>query len=289
VLTGGAARIYDNSVHNQSTRFDPGTNEVGDEIVLAPGDRCLTKFSFEFWGTNTLSPFYFAGVVQARVRLYLNDGPITAYGCYPTPGTRLFDSGWFELPPIPRATAEFSGGLIIPAARDLTWSVQFQGMGPTDSVGLDIYSNAVIGYSYDDYWENSGGDWELKINRIPMSFGATFEAARFETQLNSPAQLPAGGFIFLVSGTAPQGSILEASTNLLTWVPLATNAPTSTPFWVTNSSPRSLQFQFFRIADAARPYINDGYYIGPPYVPLSANPTTIHTDTSTNLCPPSFP
>ena len=71
-----ATTIYDNSQTDLFTRFNPGTIEVGDEILLGSTERYLTDFSFEYYGTNTASPgnITFAGPVQARVRFYLNDG-----------------------------------------------------------------------------------------------------------------------------------------------------------------------------------------------------------------------
>ena len=49
--------IYSNSVKDLSIRFDPGTLEVGDEILLAGSERYLTNFDFEFWGTSTSGPW----------------------------------------------------------------------------------------------------------------------------------------------------------------------------------------------------------------------------------------
>src|SRR5262249_1638993 len=81
-----ATTIYDNTANDLLTRFSPGTMEVGDQIILAgPGSRNLTKFSFEFYGTNTANPTAFAGTINARVRFYLNDGPL--FNGYARPGT----------------------------------------------------------------------------------------------------------------------------------------------------------------------------------------------------------
>ena len=44
--------VYDNSVNDLVTRFDTGTNEVGNEIILAGTERYLEGFSYEFWSTN---------------------------------------------------------------------------------------------------------------------------------------------------------------------------------------------------------------------------------------------
>src|SRR5664279_1140872 len=107
-----AAVIFDNSVNDLVTRFAPGTNEVGDEIILAGTERYLTNFQFEFWGTNTADPTAFAGPVQARVRFYENNG--TNFNGYPSPGSEFYDSGWFSIAPTPRSTEVFTLGTDFP-------------------------------------------------------------------------------------------------------------------------------------------------------------------------------
>ena len=175
--------IFDNSVHDLLTRFNPGTAEVGDEIVLGGSERYLTNFSFEFWGTATGSSF--AGDVQARVRFYQNDG--APFNGYATPGTTpFFDSGWFSIAPTPRNTEVFTAGsdfptdgLLIPlpsTVSNMTWSVQFEGMGDGDAAGVDIYSPPVTGQDYPDYWQNDGTGWVLLTNSVPMDFAARMEA-----------------------------------------------------------------------------------------------------------------
>ena len=109
----GALTLFDNSVNDLLTRFDPGTYEVGDEILLASADTYLTNFSFEFWGTNTASPTSFSGDVEARVRIYEMNGP--EVNGLPTPGTALFDSGWFGgFSPTSRSTFVFTPGNGLP-------------------------------------------------------------------------------------------------------------------------------------------------------------------------------
>ena len=183
--------IYNNSVNDQLYRFNPGTTEIGDEILLANTERYLTLFSFEFWGTNTADPSNtsFAGAVQARVRFYQNDGPV--FNGYATPGTLFYDSGWYGgFAPTPRSTLVYTeaggdfpgGGLYMPVISNMTWSVQFQGMGATDSLGVDIYSPPVVGQNYDDYWEYDSANnvWTLLQNPSApngqMNFGALMEA-----------------------------------------------------------------------------------------------------------------
>lgn len=180
-----ATTIFDNTVNDLGIRFNTGFYEVGDQIILLPGnDRLLQTFSFEFWGTNTANPTSFDGNVQARVRFYMNDGPL--YHGYATPKTKFYDSLWFSVPaPTSRDTFTFSAGsdfpvdgLFIPADT-MTWTVQFRNMEPTDSVGVDLYSPPVVGLEYTDYWQNDGtGGWLLLTNGVSMSvdFAARLDA-----------------------------------------------------------------------------------------------------------------
>jgi hypothetical protein len=178
-----ATPIYDNSANDLMARFSPGTTEVGDEILLAGSERYLTNFSFEYYGTNTASPgnASFAGSVEARVRFYKNDG--TPFNGYATPGTIMYDSGWFGgFGPTARSTLNFFAGTDFPlngqfldVSSNMTWSVQFRGMGATDTVGIDLYSPPVVGGNYPDFWDNSSG-WQLMTNAVPMNFAAKMEA-----------------------------------------------------------------------------------------------------------------
>jgi hypothetical protein len=181
-----AAIIFNNSTNDLRTRFDPGTSEVGDEIILGGPERYLTSFSFEFWGTNGIDSGSFAGIVEARVRFYQNNGPL--FHGYPSPGTNFYDSDWFQIFATPRSTENFSmgsdfpwTGLFLPVTSNMTWSVQFTGMRGSDTVGVDLYSPPVVGQGqdYPDYWLNIGGGlWELRTNNlgVHMDFGAVMEA-----------------------------------------------------------------------------------------------------------------
>ena len=148
-------------------------------------DRSLTTFSFEYWGTS-LNPDSFAGTIQARVEFYANDGtPTTMSSGYAPPGTSFYDSGWFSVPaPTARNTFVFTegsdgiplGGLWMPVASNMTWTVQFRGMGTGDAVGVDLYSPPTVGQDYPDYWQNDGTGWTLETNSVPMDFAALMQA-----------------------------------------------------------------------------------------------------------------
>jgi len=180
-----ATFIYNNSTNDLVTRLNPGLLEVGDEVNFASSERFVTQFDFEYYGLNPANNFVFSGGlnVQARVRFYLNDGP--TFNTYATPSTVLFDSGWFGgFGPTPRNTIVFSSalgdfpvnGLFIPA-NTITWSVQFQGLGGTDEIGVDIYNPVSVGSSLPDYWQNNAGTWTLlNVPGTPMNFASRFQA-----------------------------------------------------------------------------------------------------------------
>jgi hypothetical protein len=142
--------------------------------------------------------------VQGRVQFYLNDG--SADSGYAAPGTKFYDSGWFDnFGPTPGNTLRFfaggdlpATGLLIPAS-DITWTVQFQGMGSGDSVGLALFSPPQAGSSYPDYWQYDGSSWALETNSVPMNFASLFEASLTPVpEPTTPAFLLLGGLATLV-------------------------------------------------------------------------------------------
>ena len=90
LLVCGSARadvVYNNSTGNLSVNFNPGSAEVGDEIILSGAARTVTNFTFQYWGNFTVDPSR-----EARVRFYANDGTNAPAG--PTiyvPNSLLFD------------------------------------------------------------------------------------------------------------------------------------------------------------------------------------------------------
>jgi hypothetical protein len=176
-----ADTIYDNSSNDLSLRFDPGTLEVGDQIVLAGSARYLTNFSFEYWGTS-LTPGSFAGNVEVCVRFYMNNG--AAYNGYATPGTKFYDSGWFPIQSTERSVLRYTtpgdlppDGLLIPVS-EMTWSVQFRGLGLGDSAGVDLYGPLTVGQNYPDYWVRRVSGWQLETNSATaIKFAGKFQAS----------------------------------------------------------------------------------------------------------------
>ncbi len=231
VWSVSADTIFDNSANDLSTRFNPGTYEVGDQIILAGNARYLTNFSFEYWGTNTIAAGnpLFSGLVQARVRFYKNDG--APFNGYAAPGTCFWSSPWFSIFPTERNVLVFQAGLDFPASgiylpsSDMTWTVQFQGMVATDIAGIDFYSPAVTGADYPDYWQRSSdsGSWTLMTNSVATDFAGKMQATLVPE--------PAVPFVALIKN-GPDGVVtwpgwatnfvLETSTSLSGWTPITT-------------------------------------------------------------------
>ena len=175
-----AETIFDNSANNLSASFQFGGMEVGDEIQLAGTARCVTNFSFQYF-------LYAAETdpqIMARVRIYLNDGPLPDFETYATPGSVLFESGWFVTTPAFYGNLELSAGSELPAgglylpSSDITWSVQFQGLGSGDSAGVYLYSPPVVGADLPYSWANAGTGWfrSTSVQR-PFNFEAIMQAS----------------------------------------------------------------------------------------------------------------
>jgi PKD repeat protein len=146
--------IYDNS-DTGGTDVHYSLFEFGDEVVFAGTSRVVTEFLFEYYGDFTPG-----GDEMARIRLYKNDGPLTAAGDL-TPGTLLLDSGNF---PITSGwqTKKFVG-LNIAAPGGVTWTIQFSGLTGVDDnrAGLVLRPTPSVGDSYDDFWIKNNGVWQL--------------------------------------------------------------------------------------------------------------------------------
>ncbi len=192
-----ATTVFDNSVNSLRTGFWFGETECGDQIQLVGTARFLTNFSCGYLLAVTDPTPH----VTAKVKFYLNDGPIPLFDTYPAPGTVVYDSDWFAvrmaLPGslVFSAGSEFpAGGLYLPSS-DITWSIQFQGLvDDADAAGLMVYSPPVVGTDPPYSWANYGGEWSRDVwNGHQMNFQAKFEA----TDVPEP---PARASLLLVVG-----------------------------------------------------------------------------------------
>jgi len=64
--------------------------------------------------------------------------------------------------------------------------------------------------------------------------------------LTAPLALPDGRFRFTITGSAPQGFVIQASSNLTTWMSLATNTLSGGKFDYTNTGLTNTPLRFYR-------------------------------------------
>ncbi|MEO8425564.1 MAG: hypothetical protein ABI651_00485 [Verrucomicrobiota bacterium] len=200
-VTPGASIIYDNTAATSYlNNFFSSNLEYGDDINFAGSKRGLTDISFEY-NANIIT---YDNTEKVVFRLYKNDG------LNGTPSTVLFDSNTIDAggTPIFNGIQHVDiGGLNLQVPDNVTFTVQFSGLGPGESAGLTMYDPPSVGKSlaggvigsYDDFWENAGGTWTLF--RFPNgnpagNFGARFSAIP-EASTVSYAML--GGLILLGS------------------------------------------------------------------------------------------
>ena len=167
--------VYQNATGDLATILNPGTFEVGDEIILAGSGRAITNFTFQYTAS-----FSGPGTRQAQLRFYNNNGLVT--NGFNAPGTMFFNSGLF---PIGGGTNTliFEAGNDFPAGGQLapdhfTWSVQFSGLTGGDTAGPNLFNPVTVGTNYNDYWDYNGSAWTLRqsTNGVPINFAARIEA-----------------------------------------------------------------------------------------------------------------
>lgn len=196
-----AALLYDNTTTElvnpttgaTSVLIFPNNQEIGDQIFLANYMTApyLSGFSFEYYSPNAA----FSGTVTADVRFYLNNGPV--FNGFSSPGTLFYDTGQFGIQTPQSAvgsdaavlsfsSADFLGGTVplnpsMQMPSTLTVSVEFQGLGGSDQVGLPNFGPPTVGYNYGDYWFNNAGTWELLT--IPDNITPYDNKVKFAMQL----------------------------------------------------------------------------------------------------------
>jgi len=67
-----------------------------------------------------------------------------------------------------------------------------------------------------------------------------------QLQLDSPLILSGGKFAFRITGNAPQGFVIEGTTNLGNWIPLSTNSFSAGQYRYTNSNAGNFPMRYFR-------------------------------------------
>ncbi len=173
--------VYDNGSNDLAQAVEVDGAEVGASITLGGTARYLSQMSFGYWGTNS-EQTNFQGNVSVRVRLYAQDGLTNADSGTIEPGTVLYDSG--ELPVAATtngsvALNEFQLSAALPLTNalpeQLTWSMQFDGLGSNDAAGLMWFGPAVVGQVGSGYWLKTNADWQWQSG-AEAGFGGQLKA-----------------------------------------------------------------------------------------------------------------
>ena len=171
--------LYDNSVNDLHIRFNPSTYQVGNEINLASVGEPDVFLVRVVWDQHGEPLILFAGAIQADVTILSEQWHALQRLQYPRP-TDLVRAVGFRFAtwgPCPTARSTFifteeqdfpSGGLPI-TNPDMTWTVQFEGLG-TDRRGgggplLASSCGNRVG-DFGDYWQNDGTGWTLLTNSV---------------------------------------------------------------------------------------------------------------------------
>jgi hypothetical protein len=177
-FSASAEIIYDNST-NYEEKFNDSLLETGDEINLAGTARLATAFAFEYFGEFALT-----GDETARVRFYQMNG-VPGENEFPTPGTLLYDSGAFNITSGYHSVSITELSVLLPEDK-ITWSVEFGGINPTESVGLLYYNPPTVGSSDAYFWEKENGSW--------LAVATDGTGNNFAAQLTAVQATPPPGF-----------------------------------------------------------------------------------------------
>ena len=83
-------------------------------------------------------------------------------------------------------------------------------------------------------------------NLLSQTVTWTLNVSLPQLRLDSPLWLTGGKFAFRITGNAPQGVVVQSSTNLLNWAPVTTNSLVGGQFWYTNSAATNSSRRFYR-------------------------------------------
>jgi len=210
-LTAPATTIFDSTNYVGNAFTAVNGQQIGTEILL-PGNWSLTNITVEYIATNPVP-----STVGLDVQLYRADGTPTSGG-YATPGTLVFDSGFFygldsglsiygdySHNYAYNSTDFTSGGFNSPYTLpgDFILSVSFtntDGTGNLGGIQLPVGNNVTSeqpGSSYGDYWLNSGSGWNVYSNSFQANLIFNLSGTGSVPEPSTLTLVSMGSLIFL--------------------------------------------------------------------------------------------
>jgi hypothetical protein len=237
-----------------------------------------------------------AGTEQGELMFCLNDG--TSYNGNATPGRVLWSSGFASLSALgltnftQGVTLTYFPGVLVP--RDFTWVMVFGNIPDGESAGLSLYSNPIVGTNYHYAWADTGSGWAAleftAAQNFPLEFGAEIQGMPYPQPgaFQSITVQSNGAVQFGLTGTTAFSYTLDASTNLLTWTPLATFTNLTGPMQYTDFSASNSPARFYRLTATAPIAAPSSYapMLGPAFLPPPATVTN-YTPAQAAFVPPS--
>ena len=255
---GAQVTLFDNTTSPSPNQIFPGTTsagnagytlEYGNQVFFGNGytAESITSFAFDYYAISA-NGTSFAGTPTVDVRWYLNTG--APFNTYATPGSSPFyDSGPVSLASSTLGSAaspgnnaltfsvadgDFPSGGQFVAGNELTWTVQFSGMGLGDNLGVVLAGLPTVpGTSLgNDYWLNNSG-WTLQENEPTANdnFAQTWVGNAVPEPSTLTATLAATKESLTISWT-PAGESLYSSPALASvpnWTLVTTNNPATVP------------------------------------------------------------
>jgi len=238
-----AAIVYDNSTTFEGL-FNDSKLETGDQLTLAGSERLVTEFSFEYYGNFSLT-----GDESARVRFYQMNGP-AGDNPFASPGTLLYESSLFSLS-TGYGSVTISDLAVFLPGNSFTFSVEFTGIGSTESVGLLYYTPPTVGSSDSYFWEKENGVWSaVASDDTGNNFAAQVKAelALFISQVQPVAT---GASVTLANTTPGRTYTLEYKTSVTQsgWTRGASVVATGNSVTLIDTTATSATFRLFRVEE----------------------------------------
>jgi len=127
-----------------------------------------------------------------------------------------------------------TNGTPVPGATNSTFTISPAALGSgTQTVVARLMDFTPLVRTDTSNWLRQTLTWTVTVSVPPL-------------QLSAPRWLGGGKFAVHVAGVAPQGFSIQASTNLVKWLPVSTNTLVNGHYDYTNTQGTSIPIRFFR-------------------------------------------
>jgi hypothetical protein len=238
-----AAIVYDNATTFEGL-FNDSKLESGDQLRLAGSERLITEFSFEYF-----ADFAPTGDEKGRVRFYeMNGAP--GDNPFATPGTLLYESPQFDITS-GYGTINITNFSVFLNTNSFTFSVEFSGVGATESVGLLYYNPPTVGSSDAYFWEKENGVWSAVATDDAANNFAAQVKAELALYISQVQTVPTGAAVTLSNTTPGRTYTLEykSSVTQVGWTRGPSTVATGNSVTLIDTTAGSATFRLYRVEE----------------------------------------